>query len=171
MFTWRNTYGVSHKNVPVPNTNLYYIEGTHLTMWTASQNQTLKIAYVHACVSYVQSIKRYDILSVTLCIFQDDANCRVDNNHVETLTTWEKCRTDQGVTAAIKEKPVWCEAPSRTHREIQLYLWTFVRHRCFMKYLLDKGRGECTLKGVERGMLTHAWVSRELLGCAGVQST
>ena len=40
-----------------------------------------------------------------------------------------------------------------------------------MKYLVDKQRGECTYEAWSEGRLAHAWMSRELLGSAGVHST
>ena len=39
-----------------------------------------------------------------------------------------------------------------------------MRPQCFMKYLLNKGRGECTHNRWSEGMATHAWMPHELLG-------
>ena len=62
-------------------------------------------------------------------------------------------------------KLVWYEAPSKDHREHNGH-WTFVKHHCVMKYLLDKGSDECPYSGRSEGMVAHAWMPRELLGCA-----
>ena len=77
------------------NRYLYYIVGTHLTylmdFWSEPETGNNEI-YVYAHVSCVFSIKRYGIVSMPFHSFQDDANCRIDNNHVETLTIWEKMK-------------------------------------------------------------------------------
>ena len=52
------------------------------------QNQKLETTeYVcmRVCVVCVIDYK-YDILRMPLHLFEDDANCRIDYNHVETLT-------------------------------------------------------------------------------------
>ena len=59
----------------------------HVNFWSEPETGNKEI-YVYVCVPCVQSIKRYEILSMPLHLFQDDANCLIDNNHVETLTTW-----------------------------------------------------------------------------------
>ena len=121
------------------------------------------------CVECVYSIKKYDILIVPLHLFHDDAHCPIDNNHVETLAIWEKCRAIQGVTTNIDSvKPV-SYAQNNNHWETQSSLWTFVRHQCFMKYLLNKEHDECTYKGWSEGMATHAWMPDKLLGSTCVQ--
>ena len=61
----------------------------HVNFWSEPETGNNEI-YVCACVSCVWLIKRYDILSMPLHLFQDDAHCRIDNYHVETLTIWEK---------------------------------------------------------------------------------
>ena len=54
-------------------------------MWTLRQNQKREITkYMY------MRVERYEILSMPLYSFQDDANCLIDNNHIENLTTWLK---------------------------------------------------------------------------------
>ena len=115
-------------------------------------------------------IKRYAILSMPLHLFQDDANCCIDNNHVETLNIWEK---GVGLFTESRQTLVRWDRFGMRHqaKNIELPHWTFVRHHCFMKYQLDKGRGEWTYKGWSKGMFTYVWMPRESLGCAGVHRT
>ena len=72
------------------SSNMYRSFGTHNTYTSVDKQQLMK--YMCIRVSSVKLIKRYDISSVSLHLFQDDANCRIDHNHLETLIICEKVR-------------------------------------------------------------------------------
>ena len=74
---------------------------------------------------------------------------------IKILTPWlfkKKCETILGVIADIDlVKSVGYEAPSKEHRDTQSSFWIFVRHHCFIKYILNEWHGKCTYKECTEG--------------------